>query len=261
MRAEPLAPGPVAVRAAAAILLICSHVLLVPSIVWTWRRLRQLWIEFAILVCIFAWSTAYHTCYQTGYCLFDAQHHRATDHYHAKLCVPLVVFYLACIDRVYVKGLFVVLVAQLDVLCSVLFPVGAAGGSGADASDESSGALISNALFIAACFALAAAYWLATWRLATVRWHDFDWIDALFGAVLCSSAPIFFLASDSITDDDYYFAHSLWHALAFAGVYFVFETRNPERTLGVPTTAWVRFHRLLVRRSTGRADADHIVGK
>ena len=250
MHISPIAPGPVAVRAAAAGLLIFSHVALVPSMAWTWRRRRRLWIEFAIHACIFTWSTAYHVCYQVGYCVFDAHTHRATDHYYAKLCAPLVIFYLACIDSVHVKGLFVVAIAQLNVLCSALFGVGAGGAHGADdEAAEEHKALVANALVFGTCLALSAAYWAVVCIRAPVCkarllpwWHSVDWIDAAFGVALCSSAPIFFVVSDSVGDAEYYFAHSLWHALAFAGVYFVFETRNPERTLGVPTRTWKRLY-------------------
>ena len=202
--------------------LIASHLFIIPSIWWTWKRRRQLWIEFAILTCIFLWSTSYHVCYQTDVCFFEKILHRESDHYFAQLSVPLTLFYVGCVDKVYIKGLFYILITQIDYILIALYGPGT----------------LPKIFMITSTFILVFLYlFIRKCFYGKKMFRHFDITDGLFGILLGIFGTLFF-TFDPMSSDNYYVGHSIWHCLSFLGSYFVFESRNPDKMLCIPISTW-----------------------
>lgn len=246
------------------IFLVASHLFLLPSVAWTWRRRRWLWIEFSVVSSILVWSLAYHTCYETNICVFSRKTHRVSDHFFATLCIPMTIFYLARVDSVRVKGLFIVFVMHVQFVIDQLLP--ATG-------------LVSKVVIFAACACLAtlhaiidrscvgrptaasasSSYYndsrLYTHTVCVAREHHmhrvrccyFDEADSVLGIVLCLAGVVVFIVSDDVGDTNYFLSHSIWHLLSFCGLYFVFESRNKRRTLLMPAHTWNRTKQAFVR--------------
>lgn len=204
-------------------LLICSHFFLLPSLYWTWKRRKRLWIEFSAIVMIFIWSMMYHTCYQTDFCFFTHGYHRTLDHYFAQLSVPIAVFYLGCVDKVHVKGMFYVIVAQVNFIATHYYGV----------CGKPKMIVLATSTLLAIFYLLARKFF---YRKQTFK--HFNFIDAGFGVFICF-ASTFFLKYFDIGNKDYFLMHSVWHFLSFGGSYFILESRNPYKTLGIPIEAWV----------------------
>ncbi len=209
--------------------LIVSHVFIIPTLIWTWNRKKRLWIEFGIISLIAIWSLSYHICYQTSYCMFEKLDHRTLDHYFAQLCVPITVFYIFCIDKLYVKGLFFIFTTQIDFVFISFFGVH----------------IYPKIALLISCFSLAIVYIIIRKCVYKKQiFRHFDLLDATFGVMLCFFGYLL-LEKVDINTKHYAFLHSIWHLLSFSGSFFIFESRNPKKVLMLPTETWIYWDKCL----------------
>lgn len=223
---------------------VASHVCLLPTLLWTWHRRRLFWLEFVFFASLLAWSTLYHFCYATQVCPMEPRDHRLLDHFFAQMALPVLVFYLACIDRVHVKGILFFVVAQVDLLLLYYCDM-----------DETN-----NYILIGVSVGLAVVH-----GIYHAIWHEpllpvFDWLDASVGFTLGLVAIVFYRWND-IDAPNYWFSHGIWHCFSFIGSYFVLEARNPDRVLGLRTRTWKIWWTQLLHGCKRRksAAAPHIV--
>lgn len=216
----------------ASVFLILSHIFIIPSILWTWKRKKRLWIEFSILVLIFTWSSCYHICYQTKYCFLQYNLHRQSDHYFAQLSVPLTLFYLGCVDKVYIKGLFFIFITQADFVFSAMY---------------GAGTMLKIAICTVTLFVVSIYLIFRKCVYKKIVFRHFDWIDAILGITLGLLGFLFFELSP-LNSKNYYIGHSLWHLLSFLGSYFVFESRNPDKMMILPVKTWKQWDKFIRSR-------------
>lgn len=103
---------------------VASHALLLPSLFFTLKRFKKLWLEFIIVLQIFFWSLAYHLCYQYEFCFIERRLHQIYDDFFSLLAIPMAVLYILKIDNIIIKGPFILIAANLNAALISGFDMG-----------------------------------------------------------------------------------------------------------------------------------------
>lgn len=192
---------------------VFSHIFLVPSIIFTFRRIEKLWIEFVILLLIFFWSSAYHSCYEYKTCFLEHGQHRTIDHFFAQMSLPLVFLYIFRVDDIHIKGISYVFLTNINFILMQIFGVS------------------SKVKFVLALLTFSIGITLFSYKLKLkdIKFGQLRILLFLFSMVLMSFGILFFIKED-MDSKNYLNTHAFWHTLVFLGLYFVFKTRHARET-------------------------------
>jgi hypothetical protein len=214
------------------LLTVFTHFLLFPTLYWTWKRRRFLWIEFSLFASIFFWSTLYHACQDGAQCLLSLQEHRRIDHFFAQLALPISILYLGCIDVPHIKGFYLVFLLHFNFFLQFVLEV----------------EMKVNAFFlILFTFVSIVQQRFIHWYFWRQRLPPYDIVDAAFGFALGILSLLAFL-SPTHGFTQYATLHSLWHGLSFIGSFFILEARNSNRTLFIKRSTWRTWSKFFTRQ-------------
>jgi hypothetical protein len=163
-------------------------------------------------------SAFYHTCDSwTGTCVLDATIHRKLDFFFAQLLIPVTALYI-----IKFKGVWCFLERVLIMFTALfLFVV----------EVVSNEPFIIQVIIAGASFLAIIVYWIGyalyirkksggrEWRIP-----KYDW-GALVIAVACTALACVLFATQRMWHQGYPWVHSVWHALAGLGQYWVLMTR------------------------------------
>lgn len=193
---------------------VFSHVFLIPSIIFTFRRIEKLWIELSIILMIFFWSSAYHSCYEYSVtCFLEREKHRLVDHYFAQMSIPLVFLYIFRVDEVHIKGIIYAFIANANFILMQIFGVS------------------SKVKFVLSVLTFSIGLTLFSYKLKykNVKIGQLRLLLFLFALLLISFGLMFFIYED-IDSKTYLNTHAFWHTMIFLGLYFVLKTRHVRKS-------------------------------
>lgn len=83
---------------------IFSHIFVIPSLLFTFKRFNILWLEFYSILSIAFWSLAYHICFEYNLCIVADKHSiQIIDNCVSLFAITIVAAYILKIDNIKLK--------------------------------------------------------------------------------------------------------------------------------------------------------------
>lgn len=164
-------------------------------------------------------SSFYHVCNSwTGTCVLDATIHRKMDFFFAQLLIPVTALYIIKFKDwwCFLERVLIMFTALFLFVVEVV-------------SDEP---FIIQVIIAGASFTAIIVYWIGYAcymykKTGKASIPEYDW-EALVTAVGCTALACVLFATQRMWHQGYPWVHSVWHALAGMGQYWVLMTR-PEK--------------------------------
>lgn len=192
--------------------IVASHIYLLPSLVFTLKRFKHLWIDFFIVLQILFWSFSYHLCFQFNHCLLNKSEIKLYDAFFSLLAIPLLITYILKIRNTILKGSFYIISANANIVQLSL----------------SNNELIGQIIYLSLNIFFGFLIFGITRKLEPKKWKSIGIILFII-AIMFTGTAIYFFVKNTPTYSEYLFAHAIWHSGIFPSLYFMFKTEYPSK--------------------------------